>query len=556
MKTKEINRDIVCIVVTNLIVHFMMPFIEGAWWDDWKFYVNEYSLIREHYIEAGRVLAYYMIGLVEFLPTWMFRMIVVLCFLISAVLIYYILLGIGVKQEGALSIAILYNAIPVNDVRLMVCVFPYTLSLLLFWLATYLFVLWMKKEKTHIGMRLLILGLYFVSFSTQSLLFYYTIPLMLLVINIVITMKQSEGLQIGKLTRKVLLYMDFFCIPIVFYAVKKIFFTPYGIYKGYNSLSINRIVGAVLILPRAGLKVAQGIIHNWLQVFLDDKKIIICYIVVFLVSYFIWNKNKKRRMGKKESFIGICMGIAIYIIGIFPYVVIRGGEFTTTGLAGRDALLAGLGCGIAIYYFFKFISIPNWMNYACIACIVVTGSVHFNSWYVAYLRDYYEQLALQQSWLETNEIEEGNTFIYLFSRETDKNIRGERCYSLNALAKKTFGNSSRLILAELNELELLVDEGADKLESYVRDVTFCMDEYECDNLRIDGIMVAEYHLTTEDTIGFMLKRFRNQDEFLKELKGYIEYRYINVEHELSEKILEKYINGNEAEVEKLLETIL
>ena len=109
-----------------------MPFVLGSWWDDYKYQVFKYADIKEHMVSAGRLDAYYMLMPVNRLPIWMFRVLVVILYMISAVLIYLIVAQTFENLQMAFGIGILYNAIPVNDVRLMKCVYPYTLSVCMF----------------------------------------------------------------------------------------------------------------------------------------------------------------------------------------------------------------------------------------------------------------------------------------------------------------------------------------------------------------------------------------------------------------------------------------
>lgn len=69
----------IIVVLSSIVTHAMLPLVSGAWWDDWKFYVNSFEEIREHYISAGRIDAYYLIYPVHQFPVWLFRLTVLAC---------------------------------------------------------------------------------------------------------------------------------------------------------------------------------------------------------------------------------------------------------------------------------------------------------------------------------------------------------------------------------------------------------------------------------------------------------------------------------------------
>ena len=95
--------------------------------------------------------------------------------------------------------------------------------------------------------------------------------------------------------------------------------------------------------------------------------------------------------------------------------------------------------------------LPAWVQYAVEFCLLVTSNLHFDQWYLAYLQAFYEQKALQAEWLETDDVEEGKTFIYISKNKGPLN--DERYYSLNALAKEVYGDTSRFISKGIDSLE-------------------------------------------------------------------------------------------------------
>lgn len=99
------KRQVITIFSISTLIYVYIIFVSGAWWDDWKFYVDNYRDIRDHYVSAGRLDAYYLIFPASGIPTWMFRLIVLVCFSLNAVIIYLLILMLGETEKTGFMIA-------------------------------------------------------------------------------------------------------------------------------------------------------------------------------------------------------------------------------------------------------------------------------------------------------------------------------------------------------------------------------------------------------------------------------------------------------------------
>ena len=556
-KFKNEKRDIILIIISGILIHLTMLFVSGAWWDDWKFYVNDYFdvAMRTHYISAGRLDAYYIIGLVNQLPVCLFRLVVIICFTLSAVFIYKMLLNLFNDRHQAFIISILYNAIPVNDVRLMKCVFPYTFALCFFWLGTLLLTYTFKtqKKRNKYILRIFTLILYFVAFSTSSLLVYYIIPLAIIWFIEAYELIKEKNLHFRTYLKRVLKYLDFYILPILFWSVKNIFFSASGLYKSYNSVSVGRSLSAITLTGKTAVYSGAHILFSWFSVIKENLFIIVCFAVIVFACFLLRDSFAKemKHIPKRYQLLGIIIGGVIYLLGLFPYVVVRQGVLSTTGLEGRDSLLACLGICIMVYYFMNLLSIPNWGQYALAICIMFASFLHFHGWYMTYLKDYYDQVALQQNWRNTNEVKDGKTFIYI--RENNSRLNADRFYSLCALSKQVYGDTSRFFSCGINDLKYITDSTNQVLYLYVEDTTSSMDQYDMSNIKIDGIMIADYNLTIEDCYKLKFEELFRHDDFLNDVEGYIEYSYIPIDAETSEQILKMYEDGILTSNDELIE---
>ena len=545
----------VIIVLSSIVTHAMLPLVSGAWWDDWKFYVNSFEEIREHYISAGRVDAYYLIYPGHQFPVWLFRLTVLACFTLSAVVIYFLLIYITQNTKLSFLISVLYNIIPVNDARILKCIYPYTIALLLFWLATYLLVICIseKNKKIKILKRIISLVFFGLSFSMNSLLFFYMIPIMLLWFCIWLKLANDKKISWNKIAKNFFLWIDFYILPFLFWIIKKIYLSPEpgGLYENYNSVSISKIVSAVNILPFAITNIIRNVIENWYLAFNNDKWIIIFWIFIFIIAFSLRKilSNNIEKIRLKHLIIMLFLGFMMIGIGLFPYVVVRQGIIGATGLSGRDSLLVCIGFSVVIYCIIEIAKLPAWVQYAVVFCLLVTSNLHFDQWYLTYLQAFYEQKALQAEWLETDDVEEGKTFIYISKNKGPLN--DERYYSLNALAKEVYGDTSRFISKGIDSLERITTNR--KKELYNKDITYCFNEYDLDNIEINGIMVATYkEIPRSDILKQKYYEIFNPTLFEQGLKEYVDYKFYSIDQETSDIIYKQYFEGNITSDEEIL----
>lgn len=522
-----------------------MPFVLGSWWDDYKYQVFKYADIKEHMVSAGRLDAYYMLMPVNRLPIWMFRVLVVILYMISAVLIYLIVAQTFENLQMAFGIGILYNAIPVNDVRLMKCVYPYTLSVCMFLTATYLLIRGFKRRDynfeyiTRIGCCILFL----ISFSMNSLLFYYIIPVALLWYCIaketICKGEKRDGLLF---VQKVMEYWDLYIIPFAYFAIKKLFLQPdsQGLYANYNSITIEKCLNAIKILPDVFVNMLVDIVKNQYATVERNNVIIIIFGIIFAL-FFCGRKKivmQSYRMNLKQKLACEAVGIIITMCGLYPYVVIRQSRIESYGVGGRDAILVCLGISIMFFGILEIICAYDWIKFALSACILVVAFFHFTYYYSGYMRDYYNYAMLQQKWLQTDAVEKGNTYIDIRNKENQTVT--ECFYMYNAMATEVYGNSKRFISEGINDLYFLTEY--DKKELMKNDIVYGYSEYNLDDIKIDGIMIVTYNMKENDALRLRLKEVLTNNDYSQQLEEYIDYRYIPITQEESSQILQSYLN--------------
>lgn len=551
---QKCKREIFIIMFSSIIIHICMIFVLGTWWDDYKYNVFEPEDIKKHMISAGRLDAYYIIMSINKLPVWLFRMIVIVLFMLSAILVYLIIARVSGNLKIAFGIAILYNAIPVNDVRIMKCVYPYTFSVALFWLATYLLIKDVKEKKNRNSILCCILFL--LSFFTSSLMFYYMVPVALLwycIAKECIFEKNSK--EYSLFLRRIMQYWYLYPLPFLFWTVKKVAFSPdpQGLYSNYNSVTIEKCISAIKIIPEAFKAIFLGIIKSQYYLIMKNKLIFIVFGVIIVAFWGIRSKiaMQDNKMNLKQKLVGEAVGCITMICGLYPYVVIRQGGIGTEGVGGRDAILLCLGISIMIYFALEILCFWDWIQYAVITCMLVVAFLHFTYYYAGYMRDSYNHIALEIKWKQTQTIEEQGTYIYI--RNIENQTVAENFYVFNAMAREVYGDSSRFISAGISNLYYLTDY--EKKELMRDDRVYGYSECDLDNIKINGIMLVTYNMTEKDALRLKMIELLKGDEYKQELERYIDYKYIPFTQETSDKILQGYLDKKITNNDELLTVV-
>lgn len=542
----QVVRDILLILLVNFVVHGLMILVTGHWWDDYLYVIEDsMRIVKERSLQMGRPITYYMLLGIYGLPIGIFRMLVVVLHSGISVLIYLIFRKISIPRRSSLLIVMLYIAVPINDSRILKCVYPYTLTLFLFWIATYILIsiLSMKKGKVRNLFRVISLVLFFVAFDTASLMFYYLIPFLYVWYFEVKELIKNRAISWKNIIFGFLKYIDYYCVPFVFVIVKNIFFVPYGQYEEYNSVTLSNLFDAIKNIFLWGFQEGLFGLYNW--EILRSGWMIVIVIVALILSFIICriykNSLEEEKLNRFYYLLGTLFGVGVFLIGLFPYAVVRGGVVATTAVGGRDAVLLGLGVAIICYCLGEIISFSDYFLKFLIIVFVLCGSAHFSGWYITYQEDYYEEIALQQFWLETEEVEKGVNFIHIDKNER-KSIGGLRDYSLNQMAWELYGVQSRFFAVGVEDLSFFIEGGKRSIQEKYKEIEK-MEEYDFDNYTIDGVEEYKFDMSYMEIIKMKVLEIFDEENFKKQVKEYGTYEYLPISNEISQKILEAYKKG-------------
>lgn len=520
-----------------LLAHFFLLILSGCWWDDWTFMSHDLTYVSLVANGSGRPEWNILIPLCWSL-TNNGRILIFFLYYLDSLFVYNILKDSSLFDDKAsLLITLLFIIIPVNDARLLISNFPYSVGLFFFYLAFMLFVKWNNSDK-KVVLRIGILLLFFVSFILSSLLaFYYVIFAYLFVIEL---KKSNEDKAIKKILMSIkniiIKYLDFFVLPFVFFIFNKLAFpiTETG-FEARASISLIGLVKCVKYLPLSIINILKETATNLITPLAYIPVLII--LVILTVVLFVRIKNTKEFDNKKKSILYLVYGFVVLILGLFIYVEVRTDVIVSNGVKGRDSILTPLGVAIIIY---SIISLLN-NKYKKIICVItiLLGIASFNLLYIEWQKDYYQQLSIE-SLIDNKIVKDNDTFFLANLNESD--IEAERYYSLNINANHVFNDETRLFIPKVSNLYMLNEESID---AAIKNLNYSslMRDYDPEDYYFDAILVYSNDLETKYVIKLKYNELFNNEEFEKGIVKMGDMEISEVDDDFTKLLLDKYKNG-------------
>ena len=217
-----IKKPYFVITIVYVLAHGFLLILNGCWWDDWTFMDHNLIYINQVAFQSGRPEWNILIPLCWSLPNNGRILIFVLYYFIS-IFVYNILNdSTFFNKKECLTITLLFTVLPVNESRLLISNFPYSVGLFLFYLTFMLFIKWNTKTK-NIYVRALLVFLFFCSFILTSLLAYYYVIFIYLIAYDMLSNK-NIGIKQFLITikRLIIKYFNFFDLPFILLLTNKL----------------------------------------------------------------------------------------------------------------------------------------------------------------------------------------------------------------------------------------------------------------------------------------------------------------------------------------------
>ena len=434
---------------------------DSLWSDDWIFWINfDYS------IQGWAPWISFEVELVRSLGLRVMHASIFGSFYLSSLLLFGILRQIPQLNDSECRLTVLlFLLLPFNTARVALMVYWYTLGYLIFFLAWYLTVTFRTKR-----IRFLSIGLFFMSFQFHSLLVFYSLPVMHMI------MLSSVGNfrdLIVWLRKNIVVF-----VPLTYWVFRSRFW-PEKVY--YHDVSVLRAASSIPFL-------------------------FVTSVALVVVGFFHLKVNVELKKIVKIVFFGL---YAIFA-GLFPYVVLGFFKpdwsifikylvtvFGRSDWYSRHLMLQPLGVSLVVVAVLSLLSLPKRSLSTMFQFFALTFCLAFNLGFgFEYVVDYQKQKEVIYELRETQDGLSPSRFT-IIDQTTILNARG-RAYDY----RDWRGLISYALDSELQYRENVVIKNSCVLESDARLVLIQGPETHWEALKnwvSDGDM--GFRVTVDDTPG-------------------------------------------------------
>ncbi|MBN3493420.1 hypothetical protein [Vibrio neptunius] len=443
----KVTTNALYIALYTIVNLFTLLNYNGLYWDDWVIYNQDAQTMAvlfdmiQHNIKGDL----YLILSKLFNHIYAFRIFIFVSYLFIGYFIYVVLASTKLIGENESKfIALLSVIIPINIAKIYISVAPFVFPMLLFYLA--FFLLARNYPIQTKSLKIIILTIFFFSFSTNSILVFYASVLLYLYY-------MDNGLELRLNFKTILNFVksrwEFILLPIFYFIYKSMFLVPYGIYKNYNGIkfSFDVIAGNFL-------KNIENMIGGVALSLFDNLYITIFALVVSGLIALSFNCNLK--IGKRNSLVFLALSAVLFILALFPYAAVNKVP-VLTGPDSRFALLLGPSLSMLFVSIVSMISML-FLRYKQKAFLflasfltILIGSKSMSQQYDVMLDNFYN-VAVVESFRDNKEIRENTTFVGHYHKYMNY-------YEWNGMLKKAFGDTKRLMIHPLMIKDL--EGGAD-----------------------------------------------------------------------------------------------
>jgi len=523
-------------VRVTLIIFFLysiafglMIFNGGLFFDDWVHY-NQSLVSRIDTFKESGVFLYWPAYLYDFLfdkSIFFARFLIFIFFLFSSFFLYFILRKIKVIDSGSrIFIVLFFTLFPLNYARIALCNFLYALCYFLFFMGFWILSIYLEKKL--LILRILSLFILFFSFSTNSLLVFYIIPILY-----IFYYESVNSDSFKSFIKRIFVYTDFILIPVIFWIINKFFFKPYGMYANYNKITLQNI----LMFPKNFIISFK---NCFLDVIYESFELFSFYpfiIIVFSIVIFIFLKNLylNNNNNKKVDFCLLCLGIFAFFLGVLPYLFV-GKIPDSFKTISRHQLLLPLGQSFILYYglksLFNLLRINNRIKVFIYSLLIVLFiSINFFT-YLDFEKDYFKQLSFIKNVKESEIIKNNTTFLFK-DNTSDLNAqqRDIGFDEYNGIMKLVFKDETRLGMNEesFKMYENLLYTEDSYIYEYIKRPRYNFSEYQLKPPEYTVIIdYGGFNLSTKNTFLLIYNNLFNRKNFEDDVKDILLLSYIKL----------------------------
>jgi hypothetical protein len=457
------SKDFLILALVYTISNILLLLnYDGVYWDDWVTYNQSLATLKIMYEE----IQFVYIGTFATLLTrignqvFPFRFYIFASGFLNGVFLYLILKSFRIfRRSSIFFLTLIFLVAPLFGGKNAMT--PYGLPVFCFYFGFYLLTSYF--ESPRIWLRILILFLFYSSFSLNSfLVFYLLVGLYILFI----AWSRNEQDLLKSIFVVIRYYSDFILLPIVFFLIKSLFLVPYGDYAGYNSVTLDSIINSPpMLLESFKASYTDIFIGAW-----EISKSI--WLVIFIMGLIIAYFQKDFINYVPHSLFFFIFGVFVFALAAFPYTAV-GKVPSSVNFNSRHQAVLSLGFAFMTYMgimsISRFIGLRK-KNTQMILWLIILSFV-CNNIYLSYRfhKDHYYQVSIQENFKENKLIKENKTFLVV--NQLGSSLVYDRpidYYEWNGHLKKIFNDETRLMVSVdfLDRLDLTLKAQKYKQNSF------------------------------------------------------------------------------------------
>lgn len=401
----------VALLIPYTVAHGgLLLILNAVYWDDWTVFGHRMATMLSRFETTGSVfnLRGYLHLTMLWVGPWLYRIATFALMFFSGVLLWKILeRHARINIDARYAIVLLFLVLPFYNARVALIDFPYTLQYFLFFLGWYL----LDKNRP------VSLGLFFLSFETNSLLMFYALPMMEWYFRQGNKLDWKAGCVWG------LRRIDYALLPFAYWLIKTLHFRPFGVNKGYNESYVlqNLIVGPLMLA-------------------MDFARLHMSTVLLILAMIFCLRYLKKLDFGDDDfqrlllpcGMVALaCALIPYWIVGAFPTFIIW---------TSRHQLLVPLGAALLLTWLLATVFRES--RRAAFAFIIAASMAVNVEAYVEFHQDWSKQKELV-TLMSRNERIRGADLIVFDDRTANAGDRKYAFYEWNGLMRTAYGDETR-----------------------------------------------------------------------------------------------------------------
>ena len=395
---------------------------DALYWDDWVVYGTQTDPLLDTWKQAGsflNIFGYMHLCLIYFGP-WIYK-----------VLTFFVMFGAGlaldriikkynsINPETRFVIVLFFLILPLYWSRIALINFSYTFCYFLFFLA------WAINQKN----RFFSMFLFFISFNTNSLLVFFVIPFFEIYYR-----NTGKFFSLKSIVKFSLDRFELTLLPFIYFAAKVYFFSPYGLYEGYNE---DYNFTALFKNPYLMFETWYG----WFYHFRDIHVYVYAVVGVSLFYTYILKGDLFKTAGFTNKLIlALLIGVLVFIAGGVPYWILDviPGFFDWFS---RNQILFPLGMSLVLVVFISLLS--KKLKATAIASVISFSTIVNVTVYKDLYIDWQKQKMIMNLISKSDVIKNGDILLFEdLTKPLNAMLRQYRFYEWNGLVALALGDEN------------------------------------------------------------------------------------------------------------------